>query len=164
MTKFCLPPVVDARTRLLVLGSLPGEVSLAEAQYYAHRQNQFWRLIGEVAGADLAGLAYPDRLEALLSAGIGLWDVVKSARREGSLDGAIRDAKANALADFVASLPALRAVAFNGATAARIGRAQLGEPGGLTLIDLPSSSPALTLAFGGKAKVWLGLRDFLDER
>lgn len=57
--------VVDERTRLLVLGSLPGEASLARSQYYAHPQNQFWRLIGAVVGRDLVALSYEERLRAL---------------------------------------------------------------------------------------------------
>ncbi|MFN3389918.1 MAG: DNA-deoxyinosine glycosylase, partial [Allosphingosinicella sp.] len=95
--KRSFPPVVDANTRVLVLGSLPGEQSLARAQYYAHPRNHFWRLIGAVAGVELAALAYPERLEALRAARIGLWDTVGSARRTGSLDGAIRDHRPNAL-------------------------------------------------------------------
>src|SRR5687768_16698899 len=99
MLKHCFPPVVDARTRLLVLGSLPGEESLARGQYYANPRNQFWRLIGAVIGADLAALAYPQRLEALLAAGVGLWDTVGSATRRGSLVGNIRLRDANDLAE-----------------------------------------------------------------
>src|SRR3954447_19874076 len=83
-------PVADSNTRVLVLGSLPGEESLARRQYYAHPRNHFWRLVGAVIGADLVPLPYEARLEALLAAGIGLWDTVGSATRRGSLDGAIR--------------------------------------------------------------------------
>ena len=66
--KHSFPPVVDAQVRLLVLGSLPGERSLAEQRYYAHPQNQFWRLVSPAAGRDLAALDYPARLAALLDA------------------------------------------------------------------------------------------------
>jgi hypoxanthine-DNA glycosylase len=75
---------------LLVLGSLPGEESLAQGRYYAHPRNHFWTLIGAVIGRDLVALGYEARLAALLEAGVGLWDVVASATRRGSLDGAIR--------------------------------------------------------------------------
>ena len=84
-------PVVDAHTRLLILGSLPGDASLAAGQYYAHPRNGFWRLTGGVIGRDLVDLAYPQRLAALQAAGIGLWDVITTAHRTGSLDTAIRD-------------------------------------------------------------------------
>ena len=130
-------------------------------RYYAHPQNQVWRLIGGVIGADLASLDYEARLAALLSAQIGLWDTVASARRKGSLDGALREVEQAALPELVATLPALRAIGFNGATAARIGRRVLGETA-LTLLDLPSSSPAHAgMTFAEKAERWKSLREFI---
>ena len=158
--KRSFPPVADARTRLLILGSLPGEVSLAHARYYAHPQNQFWRLIGGVIGRNLTPLAYEDRLQALLDARVGLWDVVASAERTGSLDGAIRALEPNDLPGLIASLPDLQAVGFNGGTSARIGRKAIGDTH-LTLIDLPSSSPAFTLSFVAKQARWAPLQAFL---
>ena len=145
----------------MILGSLPGEQSLAAARYYAHPQNQFWRLASEVIGRDMAALDYEARLEALLAAGVGLWDTVASARREGSLDTALRDVEHADLADLVVSLPGLRAIGFNGATAAKIGRKALGRTA-LSLIDLPSSSPAhAAMSFAAKAERWKSLREFI---
>ncbi|MDB5704711.1 MAG: DNA-deoxyinosine glycosylase, partial [Sphingomonas bacterium] len=119
--KRSFPPVADACTRLLILGSLPGERSLAEGHYYAHPQNQFWRLISGVIGRDLVALDYQARLVALLEARVGLWDVVASARREGSTDAAIRDHVGNDLPGLIRALPDLRAVGFNGATSFKHG-------------------------------------------
>jgi hypoxanthine-DNA glycosylase len=158
--KRSFPPVVDEHVRVLVLGSLPGEESLARSQYYANPRNQFWRLIGEVVERDLAALPYDARLDTLLSCRVGLWDVVGSASRSGSLDTAIRGHKANDLAAFVETLPHLRAVAFNGGTSARIGAKQLA--GALPArVPLPSSSPAYTLPFTDKRSAWLELRRYL---
>lgn len=154
------PPVVRPDTHLLVLGSLPGAVSLAQQRYYAHPRNQFWRLIGDAIGRDLMPLSYEDRLAALLDAGVGLWDTVAEATRKGSLDTAIRLHAASDLAALTRTLPELRAIAFNGGTSARIGRRQLGETP-LALIDLPSSSPAYTSPYENKRDAWLGLRAFL---
>lgn len=146
---------------MLILGSLPGEASLAAARYYAHRQNQFWRLVSEVIGLDIASLDYEARLSALLTAKIGLWDTVASARREGSLDAAICEAEPAALPELVATLPGLRAIGFNGTTAAKLGRRALGESR-LALIDLPSSSPAhAAMTFAQKAQRWKSLREYL---
>lgn len=156
-------PVVDAQTRVLILGSLPGEVSLRAAQYYAHPQNGFWRLVGGVIGRDLAALPYEARLAALREAGVGLWDVVASARRSGSLDSALRDVEQADLKGLIAALPDLRAVAFNGGTAARIGRQILGQGGDPTLIDLPSSSPAYTMPLNRKAESWAVLSAYLSQ-
>ena len=153
------PPVVDAATRVLILGSLPGAKSLAEQRYYAHPQNAFWRLTGGATGMDLAALDYPARLAALLAAGVGLWDVIATARREGSLDTAIRDVEGNDLAALAASLPALRLVAFNGRAAAAIGGPRLGPA--IPRLTLPSSSPAYTLNFAAKAAAWRVLGEYL---
>lgn len=159
--KSCLPPVVSADVRLLICGSLPGEASLRAERYYAHPQNQFWRLLGEAIGEPLATLEYEERLSRLLRYGVGLWDTVATARRKGSLDGAMRDIAANPLAELAASLPRLQAVGFNGGTAARLGRKALAETS-LTLIDLPSSSPAYTLPFAVKAERWAVLGRWVD--
>ena len=130
-------------------------------RYYAHPQNQFWRLIGGVIGQDIAPLDYDARLAALRLAGVGLWDTVASAVREGSLDGALREVEGNPLGDLVDSLPALRAIGFNGATAANIGRKALAATP-LALIDLPSSSPAhARLSLAGKAERWKSLREYI---
>ena len=158
--KACLPPVVAPDARLLILGSLPGDASLAATRYYAHPQNQFWRLLGGAIGEPLAALDYDTRLERLAARKIGLWDVVASAVRPGSLDGALRLVAANPLRTLVGELPGLRGIGFNGGTAARIGRRELG-PTALTLIDLPSSSPAFTRPLADKAAAWARLADCL---
>ncbi|MDP1907792.1 MAG: DNA-deoxyinosine glycosylase, partial [Hyphomicrobium sp.] len=108
--KQSMAPFGATDARLLILGSLPGDASLAAQRYYAHPTNQFWRLLGGAIGEQLAALDYPARLDRLSARGIALWDVVADATRAGSLDGAIRSARANPLADFVATHPDLRAV------------------------------------------------------
>ena len=161
----CFAPVTRPDTRLLLLCSLPGAMSLAENRYYANPRNHFWRLAGAVIGReDLAALPYERRLEVLLAAGIGLWDTVAAATREGSLDQAIRLHEASNLQGLVATLPQLRAIGFNGGKSAAIGRRQLAARSGLNLIDLPSSSPALTLPFEAKLDRWMALKPFLRLR
>ncbi|WP_439540009.1 DNA-deoxyinosine glycosylase [Sphingomonas sp.] len=161
--KASFPPVTDTRTRVLICGSLPGERSLAARQYYAHPQNQFWRLIAAVIDrADLPALPYEARLAALLEARIGLWDAVASATRAGSSDAAIANAQANDLGTLAASLPELAAIAFNGATAHRLGLRQLGAHASRWIIlALPSSSPLHTIGLPAKLPAWHALRPFL---
>jgi hypoxanthine-DNA glycosylase len=155
-------PVIDARIRLLICGSLPGERSLAAGRYYAHPQNQFWRLLSPVAGVDLQALDYDARLAALLAARIGLWDVVASATRTGSSDAAIRDPAVNDLPMLAATLPDLRAIAFNGGTAATIGMRQMKDAGAdCALIALPSSSPLHTVGIAAKQADWAALATHL---
>lgn len=158
--KSSFPPVVNADTRLLICGSLPGERSLAARQYYAHPQNQFWPLISAVIGRDLTALPYKARLTTLLDHRVGLWDVVATARRHGSTDAAITDLAPNDIAALATTLPHLNAVAFNGATACKHGLRQLG-PTHLATVALPSSSPLHTVGLPAKLPVWLALRRHL---
>ena len=160
--KHSFPPIMGPDARILVLGSLPGDRSLAAQRYYAHPQNQFWHLMSPVVGRDLAALDYEDRLAALRASGVALWDVIGSARRAGSSDAAILDVQGNDIAAFVMQLPKLRAVAFNGGTALKQGLKLLG-PGydGAAIIALPSSSPLHTVGLAAKQPAWSQLAAFL---
>lgn len=157
-----LPPIVQPDARLLILGSLPGDASLRAERYYAHPRNHFWLLLEQVLGEPLVDLAYDERLQLLQRRRVALWDVVDKAQRRGSLDGQMRGVEVRDLPGFVDSLPDLQAVAFNGTTAARHGRKALGATQ-LQLIDLPSSSPALTMPVVAKAERWMALRPFLID-
>ncbi len=160
--KASFDPVVAADMRVLILGSLPGEASLAAGRYYANPRNQFWRLVGGVIGRDVAGLDYEARLACLLDHGIGLWDSIGSATRRGSLDTAIRDIEANSLTTLVEALPCLQAVAFNGGKSAAIGAPQLAGAAHIALVRLPSSSPAhAALSFDAKLAQWSVLGKYL---
>jgi len=132
--------VFDERARILILGSFPSTASLAAQQYYAHPQNLFWRIVGEVIGQPLRGMTYPERITAVQTAGIGIWDIYASCTREGSLDTAIRDAVLNDLTALQKSALAIRRVFFNGRTAAR--RIKEVEAAGFDVMVLPSTSPA----------------------
>lgn len=161
MLKIGLPPVARRDARLFVLGSLPGDASLAARRYYAHPTNQFWRLLGAALEEDLQPLTYDERLERLAARRVGLWDVIASAARPGSLDQAIRSAAHNMIERLLHDFPDLQAIAFNGATAATAGRRLIGQSAGaVRLIDLPSSSAANTRPFGEKANAWAQLVNF----
>jgi hypoxanthine-DNA glycosylase len=152
-------PVLDAHTRILVLGSFPGEASLAASQYYAHPRNNFWRLMGAVLGEPLAELAYEERLTRLLKHRIGLWDVLDACYREGSLDSAIRNPRPNDFSPLKARCPELRKVCFNGKASGKF-EPQFAAAGFATLV-LPSSSPAhASLSFEQKLAIWRGIPDF----
>jgi hypoxanthine-DNA glycosylase len=158
-----LPPIARSDVRLFILGSLPGDASLAARQYYAHPSNQFWRLVGGALREDLHSLSYKDRLYTLADRHVGLWDVIASASRRGSLDQSIREAAHNPIGHLRENFPELRAIAFNGTAAALAGRRLIGEPPlGIALVDLPSSSAANTRPFIEKAVSWAELRQFLD--
>ena len=141
---------------LLMMGSFPGEASLAAGQYYAHPRNQFWRLLSAVLDEALVPLNYPERLATLARHRIGLWDVIHTCRRQGSLDAAIRDAQAADFSWLRWDFPALHTVAFNGKTAGRF--APRFEAAGYRTLLLPSSSPAhAQLSFEQKRVEWRAL-------
>ena len=157
-----LPPIARSDARLFVLGSLPGDASLAARRYYAHPTNQFWRLLGSAMGEDLQSLDYEKRLERLALRRIGLWDVIASAARRGSLDQAIRLAEHNQIEHLLTEFPDLIAIAFNGAIAAGIGRRLIGSVAPrIALIELPSSSASNTRPFEEKAAAWAQLSEFV---
>lgn len=161
--KIGLPMIAQRDARLFILGSLPGDASLVAQRYYAHPTNQFWRLLGGAIGEDLHSLRYEDRLDRLAARRIGLWDVIGSASRKGSLDQAIRDAEHNQVDRLLHDFSDLRAIAFNGSAAASIGRRLVDSPSsGIALIDLPSSSAANTRKFEDKAASWIQLAEFLQ--
>src|ERR1017187_7782411 len=81
----CFEPVAGADARVLILGSLPGKVSLERGEYYAQPYNAFWRIMGELVGAS-RDLPYQNRLELLKQHHIALWDVCAAGFRAGSLD------------------------------------------------------------------------------
>lgn len=158
--------VLDHRTRVLILGSMPGRASLQQAQYYAHPRNGFWLLM-ESLFSIRRDLPYSQRLKALNNVGIGLWDVFAECEREGSLDSAIRQqtARCNDFAALFAQHPAIAHVFFNGQTAAvafeRYVLAQH-EQSPVRHV-LPSTSPAnATMSFDQKRQAWQKIRQVLD--
>jgi hypoxanthine-DNA glycosylase len=149
-------PVIDARTRILILGSFPGRASLDAAQYYAHPRNQFWRLISDLIGADLVSLPYAQKLARLRAHQLGLWDVIAACARQGSLDSAIRQAQQNDFTHLKKRCPALHRIAFNGKASGR--HAPLFAAAGFDTVILPSSSPAYAaMTFDDKLKHWRGI-------
>nr|MBP8307468.1 DNA-deoxyinosine glycosylase [Burkholderiaceae bacterium] len=148
-----LGPVADPRAQVLVLGSFPGQASLAAGQYYAHPRNQFWPLMSAVLSEDLVALEWPARYRRLRERRIALWDVIEACDRPGSLDADIRLASANDLDTLLAALPRLRRIVFNGGTAGR--QARRFSDAGFDVHVLPSSSPAhAALTFERKLERW----------
>ena len=155
------PPIAAPGARVLILGSLPGQASLAAHQYYAQPHNAFWRIMGELfdAGPDFP---YAERADRLRASGIALWDVCREAVRPGSLDAAIdlQTVVTNDFRRFFRQHPRVAHVCVNGGTARRlyVRRVQpiLPEPpASLPLHLLPSTSPAhASLRFAQKLERW----------
>lgn len=158
-------PIAARNARVLVLGSMPGRRSLEARQYYAHRQNAFWRILGALLGFGPSS-PYGARVRALSSARIALWDVLHSCVREGSLDTMIEDEAANDFRAFFRTHRAITHVFFNGAKAEASYRRHV-----LDAIDvplryrrLPSTSPAhASLSYARKLAAWRAILKAEDE-
>lgn len=154
------PPLARDDARVLILGSLPSQASLAAHEYYAHPQNAFWKIMRELAGAEGS---YAERCESLRASGVAVWDVLARSVRPGSMDADIRleSAVANDFAAFFAEHAGLRLVCFNGKKAAQIFRHLVQLPdmdAKLRFESLPSTSPAYaSLSFDKKLHIWRGI-------
>ena len=154
------PPIASRLSRVLILGTMPGKASLRERQYYAHPRNLFWPILGEILGIDPAH-PYEARVAAVRSAGIAVWDVLRSCTRASSLDSDI-DALSvvpNDFAAFLAEHPEIRRICFNGATAEalymRHVRPRLAAAPEVRHLRLPSTSPAnASVPLADKLRAW----------
>lgn len=156
----CFTPIYQADCQLLIIGSLPGEMSFAQSQFYAHPSNDFWRLIGSLLRRELGDLDYAARLEILMQARIGLWDSIRTTSRRRSDDNLARPAEISNVAQIADQLEELQCIAFNGKTAAAYGRRGLPDDWLRKSRTLPSSSDA-GLSFGAKMAAWRGLSDYI---
>jgi len=153
-------PIADAACEVLVLGSMPGKASLRAGQYYAHPQNAFWKILGELLEIE-QDAAYQTRLDFLLRSRIALWDVLKTCTRASSLDADIVDSSstANDFGTFFAEHAKLSTVFFNGAKAESSFRKlvlpRLPPSLRLELCRLPSTSPAnASVPYQQKLEQW----------
>jgi hypoxanthine-DNA glycosylase len=159
--KHSFPPIVDARSRILVLGTLPGEESLRRREYYAHPRNLFWPIVHALFDATPAPI-YEQRVAFVLSRSIALWDVCASAQRRASADTDIRAEVPNAIDELLRRYPQIRAVAFNGGTARRLYDRHFARHPQRLYLALPSTSPAhARLGFADKLARWTPLREAL---
>jgi double-stranded uracil-DNA glycosylase len=161
---YSFPPIVSDASRVLILGTMPGVVSLQAKEYYAHPRNAFWSIMGELFGAG-PSLPYDGRVARVRASGIALWDSLQACVRPGSMDKSITGEVANDFLAFFARYPDITHVFFNGAKSEAVFRrhALPALTGGHSVYTrLPSTSPAhagMTLA--AKIKAWSVVRDVL---
>jgi TDG/mug DNA glycosylase family protein len=162
--KSSFPPIVDTNSRVLVLGTLPGEESLRRREYYAHPRNLFWPILfGLFDAAPLPD--YDERLAFVVERGIALWDVCGSAERVASADTTIRAEVPNAIPELLQSHPAIRTLAFNGTAARRLHDRHFTRRPDLAYLALPSTSPAhARLGLAEKLAQWRALGAVLEGK
>jgi hypoxanthine-DNA glycosylase len=161
-----LPPLVDDRSRVLIVGSFPSEMSLAKQEYYGNPQNHFWPVMEELFGIDRSA-PYGERTLRLLAQGVAVWDVIAECAREGSGDDRIQHAAANPIASLLADHRRIGYVAFNGATAhaaARTLAPEIFSLAGVLCERLPSTSPRhARLRLADKVEAWSRIKLWLKE-
>ncbi len=160
------PPMIEATSRVLILGTLPGVESLRRQQYYAHPRNQFWRILAAIFHAQLPE-TYPERKALLHQKHLAVWDVLQHCERLGSLDQAIRNAVPNDFRELFKNYQNLRVIVFNGRKAHALFKQAVEKQKGLEEIELPrllmpSTSPAATLPISAKIERWQQISAWLE--
>lgn len=151
---YSFPPAVNTLSRILVIGSMPGEASLKAQEYYAYKYNQFWRIIFDIFTGGRQPENYADKINTLLKRGIGLWDALATCERAGSLDGNISLPRPNDFPALFKKFPHIHTLLFNGQAARAHFKRAFGNAG-KTCITLPSTSPAhASKSYQEKRMLW----------
>ena len=160
-------PVTSAGMHVLILGSLPSRKSLEIQQYFANPLNTFWRIMANVVGFD-PGISYQARCCALTKRGVGLWDVLASSVRPGSLDSAIdlHTAKANNFPELLVQHEDVKLMCFNGQKSRKLFDRLVAQATPdlqkCELLTLPSTSPAhAAMSFEEKLRRWSVIGPYL---
>ena len=155
MAIYSFPPIINDDAEILILGSMPGEESLRLNQYYAHRRNSFWPIMFTLFDQEFSE-DYSDRVNLLLNHKIGLWDVLASCDREGSLDSKIKNEQINDFKALFSRYLNIKVVLFNGAKARQSFKRHVKLSGqeDLVFYQMPSTSPAHAIPFEQKLDQW----------
>lgn len=141
LLKKSFPPLIDAETKILILGTMPGDESLRQSQYYAHPRNRFWKMIATITENDFPE-TYEEKKVLLQQHHIGVWDVIHSAERKGSLDTAILNETPNELSQLLTAFPSIKTICFNGKKAEALYKKHFQLLPHIIYHSLPSTSPA----------------------
>lgn len=153
-------PIIDKSCRVLILGSVPSVKSLEINQYYGNPRNQFWKIVYELFEEKYQE-EYEERKKFLLKHNIALWDVIKGCDREGSLDTAIKNEKANNFEELINEYQNIDTIIFNGGKAHDTFKKLVGfeQFKNIKFYKLPSTSPAHTISFDKKIDKWSILKN-----
>jgi len=151
------PPIINHNSQILILGTIPGEESLRQQQYYAHKQNLFWKVICHATNQPLPE-GYNERKELLLNNQIALWDVCQTCIREGSLDSDIKEVIPNSIDQLLEKYPNIQTIAFNGKKAEALFKKHFQYLKNINYLSLPSTSPAnASISMEIKLRAWCKL-------
>ncbi|VFB03207.1 MULTISPECIES: DNA-deoxyinosine glycosylase [Chryseobacterium] len=153
------PPIINANSKILILGSIPGLKSLEKQQYYGHPQNKFWKIIFHLFNEDFTE-DYIQRINILKKHHIALWDVIDSCERKGSLDSEIKNEEANQIPELLQKYPNIQAIFCNGGKSYKNLQKMLGKNSIVPFYLLPSTSPLHTISFEKKLEEWKKILEF----
>jgi hypoxanthine-DNA glycosylase len=139
--KTSFDPISNKDIEILILGSIPGEMSLKHKEYYANPRNRFWKIIADITQSQIPE-NYNSKKKLLLINKIGLWDTAYKAYRKGSLDSNIKNEIPNDLDNFISKHKKIKAIAFNGRKSEAIFFKYFKKQKGINYQILPSTSPA----------------------
>ncbi|MFM2368659.1 MAG: hypothetical protein RL619_959 [Bacteroidota bacterium] len=148
------PPFVNSQTEILILGTMPGIASLEKQEYYAHKRNHFWKIMYTQLSNLPVSKIFEEKIQLLQDNKIGLWDVLENCERKGSLDIHIKNHKENDFKTLFKEFPAITKIIFNGKESHKYFLKKFGQIKGITYSVMPSTSPANTMSFENKLKIW----------
>ena len=153
------PPFVNATTEILILGTMPGIASLEKQEYYAHPRNHFWKIIYTLLNSLPIAENFEEKISLLQNHKIGLWDVLENCERKGSLDIHIKNHKENNFEMLLEEFSGITKIVFNGKESHKYFFKKFGQIKGITYYVMPSTSPANTMSFENKLKIWSTMLD-----
>ena len=118
MLKHPFKPIIFNDSRILILGSFPSIDSFKNSFYYAHKRNQFWKILSAITGYPINNIE--QKIWLLKRSKIALWDMVKSCNRDNSLDSSLEDIEVNDIASLIEEYPTIEKIAFTGRLAERL--------------------------------------------
>lgn len=148
------PALVDSNTKILILGTIPGIASLTKQEYYGNPRNHFWRIMYTLFDTLPVSDSFEEKIQLLQKNKIGLWDVLENCERKGSLDIHIKNHKENDFEMLFKLYPAIHTIVFNGKESHKYFIKKFGKIEGITYYVMPSTSPANTMSFENKLKIW----------
>lgn len=148
------PPFVNSQTEILILGTMPGIASLEKQEYYAHKRNHFWKIMYTLFDNLPIAEVFEKKIQLLQANKIGLWDVLENCERKGSLDIHIKNQKANDFETLFLEFPGITTIIFNGKESHKYFLKKFGQIKSITYYVMPSTSPANTMSFENKLKIW----------
>lgn len=155
------PPLICKSSTGLILGTMPGEKSLRANEYYAHRGNQFWKIMFSIFDQSYSE-DYTKRIKLITDNNLAIWDILQYCEREGSSDNAIQQEKPNDFKALLNDYPKIKHIFFNGQNPESYFHRFIGYPDGITFHTLPSTSPANTwMNLQKKNELWAAIREVL---